>query len=183
VAIERDDGGDDRDVKCEVCKKNDATVHLKQAADGKVKECHLCEACAAEKGFDVAAPMALTDFLFGMEVQQDTPAAPGEPEVTCAACGMRTSDFRKRSRLGCPRCYETFSADLEPMLAGIQKGTWHTGKVPERQKLSAEIASTRKLLDEAVEIQNFEEAAKLRDLLRDLTKASTPKRVAEEKAD
>lgn len=151
-------------MKCELCKKNEATVHLKQASDGKVREVHLCEECAAEKGFDVQSPLALTDFLFGLEIQQQT--EPDGIDEACPNCHMRRSDFRKTSRLGCAQCYETFSDELTPLLAEMQKGSQHVGKAPKSEKILGEIASLRRKLDEAVASQNFEEAARLRDAIR-----------------
>jgi protein arginine kinase activator len=86
---------------------------------------------------------------------------------------MRGSDFKKTSRLGCPACYEAFSEELAPLLGAMQKGTQHAGKVPASEKVTTEIEGLKKALERAVAAQDFEEAAKLRDRVRDL-KASRP---------
>jgi len=164
-------------MQCEICKKKEANVHLKQAWDGLVKELHLCEECAAEKGFDVHAPLSLTDFLLGGD-QQQMPALAFE-DRSCSFCHARWSDFNKMSRLGCSSCYETFAEELKPVLASMHKGSRHTGKVPAGQALTEETASLRKALDAAVASQNFEEAARLRDRLRELKE----KRSTAEKAE
>lgn len=153
-------------MNCEFCKKNEATMHFKQAYNDQVKEVHLCQECAEENGFDVQSPMSLTDFLFGLEVQEEV--GPGGPDKECPNCHIHRSDFQKTSRLGCAVCYETFSGDLTPLLADMQKGTQHVGKVPASERISVGIVSIQRDLDEAVASQNFEEAARLRDAIREI---------------
>lgn len=151
---------------CEICNKNQATVHFKQLFDGTVREIHVCEECAAEKGFDTHLPESLTDLLFGLNNQQKAQEKAADERV-CPSCKLSLSDFKKASRLGCPACYETFAQDLAPVIAGMQKGiTAHKGKVPAGARVSAELARLNQLLKEAVAAQNFEEAARLRDQIR-----------------
>jgi len=86
---------------------------------------------------------------------------------------MNRQDFKKTSRLGCPKCYETFEEELTGLLKVIHGSTRHVGKVPEGEEVTAEILSLQKALEEAVVAQNFEEAAKLRDLIRGLGSKKT----------
>lgn len=157
--------GDGR-VKCQICKTNEATVHFKQAIDGEVRELNCCQTCAAKNGFDVQSPMALTDFLFGLGMQD---AGGDEPDDrVCAACGLTRAAFRKTSRLGCARCYEAFADELAPMLQDMHRAAEHAGKVPATARVSAEAAALQKAMERAVAEEDFEEAAKLRDRLRDM---------------
>jgi len=152
-------------MQCELCKQNEAVVHLKHAFKGEVREVHLCSECAEKKGFIAKlSPASLTDFLFGMESQRKVEAH--SPEPTCPDCHMRRSDFRKTSRFGCGTCYQTFSDDLLPLLDEFQKGRRHMGKVPAKEKTVVELSILQKKLDEAVALQNFEEAAKVRDAIQ-----------------
>lgn len=151
-------------VKCEICNENDATVHLKQVCDGEVREMHVCNECAEENGFDLDSPMSLTDFLFGVSEQQKTDFGGGDR--MCPGCRMKASDFRKTSLLGCSECYETFKQELALLLKAMHRGSKHVGKAPERERVTVEIASLQAELKKAVEGENFEEAAKLRDALR-----------------
>jgi protein arginine kinase activator len=153
-------------MQCEICKKNEANVHFKQVFNGEVKEISICEECAAQHGFDPHSPMGISDFLFGVAGQ---PSVSQEADgKSCPICHMSGSDFRKTSRLGCAGCYETFAEELRPMLTSMHRGDHHFGKVPVGEKRSAEIASLTRTLEEAVATQDFEEAAKLRDRLREL---------------
>jgi protein arginine kinase activator len=155
-------------VKCELCKTNTATVHFKQVSDGVARELFVCEACAARNGFEIQSPTSLTDFLFGVGFEAAEPQPQGETGKACPVCGLTRRDFDKTSRLGCPACYDAFEAELRPILAEMQDGSRHCGKVPAFARVSAEAAALQEALDKAVARQDFEEAAVLRDRLRTL---------------
>jgi protein arginine kinase activator len=87
---------------------------------------------------------------------------------SCLVCGTTGKDFKKRSLLGCPSCYEAFAEELTPYLRAMQKGGRHVGKAPAGESLTAEIAAIQQALERAVSAQDFEEAATLRDRIRDL---------------
>ena len=156
---------------CEHCSEQEATVHLTQVIDGEVKKLHLCEACAAESGFDVHGTMSVTDILLGMGGQvPSSPPADGI-ERSCPVCHLRRSDFKKTGQFGCPACYETFSDELKPLLKAIHRGEQHVGKVPAREgarvRMSARLAQLQQALEEAVADEKYEEAAGLRDKIRE----------------
>ena len=164
---------------CEGCNESDATIHLTQVVDGVVKKVHLCETCAAQNGLDVSGPMALTDILkgmggsFGEELEElEKELAPDGPEISCPACHLRRSDFKKSGRLGCPECYETFETELIPLIKGMHRSEKHIGKVPAQEmgriQQQVRVAELEEKLGFAVDSENYEEAAKLRDALRDL---------------
>jgi len=153
-------------MKCEICGKNDATVFIKHVGSGAVKKLHACAECAEEKGLDVQLPIPLlVDFLFGPNGERQSPRATGGK--TCPVCNMRRSHFRKTSLFGCPACYEAFPEEVAPFLEGLPDGGSHVGKVPAREMLMAEVAGLEKRLRNSVSAQNYEEAAQLRDRLRD----------------
>ena len=155
-------------MKCEICKEKTATVHFKQVCDGVAQEMYLCQACAAKKGFDVEAPVGgLTEFLFGLGAPKHGGKPPSDDKA-CPACHMRRSDFQKTSRLGGPACYDTFAADLAPILEEMHRGGVHLGKVPAGATRDSRLSALKGALDRAVAAQNFEEAAQLRDRIREL---------------
>lgn len=141
-------------------------MHFKQVCNGQIREMYVCEECAAENGFDLQSPLSMPDFLFGAGLQEDKRAASSDKR--CLVCGATGKDFKKRSLLGCPSCYEAFAEELGPYLGAIQKGARHVGKAPAGEVLSAEIAALQQALERAVSAQDFEEAATLRDRIRDL---------------
>lgn len=150
-------------MKCELCKTQDASVHLKQVVNGGVREMHVCHECAAKNGFDLQSPMALTDFLFGLASPESPPEEP--EDKTCPGCRLTLKQFRKVSRVGCARCYETFAEELKSMLAAMQGADRHTGKVPAREQIGTRIQTLRRAMEKAVRAEDFEEAARLRDAM------------------
>jgi protein arginine kinase activator len=153
---------------CESCQQHEATIHVTQVIGGNSRELHLCEDCAEETGLNVQTVMSLPEILFGMS---GTDEAAKALDRRCPRCHMRGSDFKKTGRLGCPHCYEAFSQELQPMLAAMHKGVKHAGKTPAREQKVMEIASRladlRKRLEQAIGNEDYEDAARLRDLIRE----------------
>ncbi|MBM3829336.1 MAG: excinuclease ABC subunit B [Verrucomicrobia bacterium] len=158
---------------CNVCKQNEAKVHLTKIVGDKMQKVDLCEDCSKEKGVDDPTNFSLTDVLLGKvaeEVAELTEAEPAEASVKCPTCGYTQADFKKAGRFGCSDCYTTFGEGLEPMLKTMHKGIKHTGKVPaalQQSRAEAQkIKQLQKRLDKAVAEENFEEAAQLRDEIK-----------------
>jgi protein arginine kinase activator len=86
--------------------------------------------------------------------------------LTCPACGLKYAAFRADGRLGCPDDYDAFRPALEPLLERIHRGTRHGGKAPRAAALRAELSELRGQLAAAVEAENYEDAAELRDRIR-----------------
>jgi protein arginine kinase activator len=156
-------------MKCQSC-SNPATVHLTDIVNGHKKEVHLCEACAEKQELIKNQDLNLTAILqtvIGQHISQLTDEL---ARLTCPACGIKYMEFRAEGRLGCPHDYEVFRAGLEPLLQKIHRAERHVGKKPRRQPRSAawqaELVELRHQLRTAVEAEAYEEAARLRDLLR-----------------
>lgn len=147
---------------CEMCKANDANVHIKQVVNGEARELHVCGECAEESSLTSQTPAALASFLFGTEADPISE----ENDKVCPLCHMRRSDFKKLSRLGCAACYDTFMEDLAPIITAVHRVGRHVGKVPCDNKIGARIVRLQKSLEGAVGLQDFEKAAKLRDEIR-----------------
>jgi protein arginine kinase activator len=158
-------------MRCDYCGEDDAIVHLTQLHDGEMKNLHLCKSCAGKNGINLEDPVSLADLLMkaGQVPADEQPVA---DEAKCPQCHMRLSDFKKTSRLGCPACYVSFADELAPLLMGLHKSQCHAGKAPssvrhEREFLDrAEQVSSR--LRSAIAAEQFEEAARLRDELKQL---------------
>lgn len=157
---------------CDNCQQHEATIHLTQVVDDQSREIHLCEHCAEESGMNLQSVMSIPELLFGMG--QTEPAGADNSKArgkSCPHCHLRGQDFKKNGRLGCPHCYETFEEELSPMLAAMHKGTRHTGKVPESVQKGLAVASRRdelkRKLEVAIREERYEEAALLRDQLRE----------------
>ena len=156
---------------CELCKQTQATVHLTEIVNEQMTELHLCEACANQKGAQVESHFGLSDMLSGLA---DFGKAQEPEEVSskaCPTCGMTYDDFRKVGRLGCADCYATFKRSLGSLLKRIHGAPIHVGKSPLRllkpsKVAKSELLDLKRKLERAIEGEEFEEAAKLRDQIR-----------------
>ena len=160
---------------CSVCQKNEAKVHVTQIVDDKMQTVDLCEECSKAKGVTDPKTFSLADLLLGLGATQEATevrAAAKTGETACPGCGLTQSDFKKTGRFGCPQCYPTFSEGLPAMLKTMHKGLRHIGKVPTALKPKRDagdlLKALNRRLEKAVEAENFEEAAQLRDAIRAL---------------
>lgn len=160
---------------CDHCQEHEAEVHLTQIVDNEMTTRHLCTRCAADLGLQATAPAAslpLTDFLaqMGKGVAADAEASPAGP---CAFCGTSVDDFKRTGRLGCPHCYSVYEPQLRGLLRRIHGSTQHVGKIylppaAEEADRTARLAGLRRKLQRAVDSEDFERAAELRDQIRNL---------------
>lgn len=165
---------------CDHCGSADAVVHLTQIVNNEMSTCHLCEKCAAAKGLETTPEpvnFPLTDFLAQMGGEGEERDDPQDSGEACLFCGLTFRDFRETGRLGCPQCYETFSAHLHALLRRIHGGTQHVGKVylppdPTASEMEKRLEALRRKLERAVDAEDFERAAELRDQIRALEPAS-----------
>ncbi len=170
-------------MKCDNCNKP-ATVHLTEIRHGKKIEKHLCEQCAAQsEGVPVASKQhtpineLLTNFVMAHSGMQK------ELGVACEHCGITWAEFRQSGLFGCDRDYDRFEKDLTPLLQRADEGaTHHVGKVPHRtggaaaglpvkKRKIADVSRLKKDLSQAVETEDYERAAKLRDQIRQAEEA------------
>lgn len=149
-------------------------MEVKRYENGELRELCLCGACANAHGLNL--PPNLADLLLETTLQEVVAptvsplAAPAAKEMAvasarrCPGCGMRVVEFRKSGRLGCPLCYGTWPEVLEPMLLGMHRSLVYKGGVPPADPGPA--GHLQQELLEAVAQEDYERAARLRDLLR-----------------
>jgi protein arginine kinase activator len=160
---------------CDNCKERDAVVNLTQVEHDTKVTLHLCEQCAHQRG--VETPAAVLKHPLGGFIQAmgkgggnvlPTPA----DGLRCSACGSTLKDFRESGRLGCAQCYESFAAHLRDLLRRLHGSSQHVG---ERYALPGAAGATdprlqlldlKEQLRRAVDAENFELAAELRDRIR-----------------
>lgn len=157
---------------CNVCTQQEATIHLTEIINDQMMEVHLCEACAQEKGTDFKTHFHFGDLLGNLSGAQK-PAAPGVPAaetVRCPECATSYEEFAKSGRLGCATCYQGLSAVLLPLIKRVQRSSHHVGKQPARLATPDKAVYDLRLLQEklrkSVEMEAFEDAAKLRDEIK-----------------
>ncbi|MDF7805999.1 UvrB/UvrC motif-containing protein [Pontiellaceae bacterium B12219] len=166
-------------MKCECCKKTDATIHLTQVIDGEVKKLNLCQVCAQQNGIDLNSPISITDVLLGLgnpSADADKKSEGSEFDLSCSRCQMTRSEFKKRARLGCPECYKAFMGELSAITHAMHHSRQHVGKIPARQgnaaRVTALIAALQKDIETAISKEEYEIAANLRDKIRSIKEAA-----------
>ncbi len=168
-------------TNCESCHEREAVVHLTQVVDEQVTTVHLCGKCAAERGIATEAEASATplgSFLAALGPAAITPAGTMPETGSCPDCGATLADIRASGRLGCATCWVTFARPLRDLVRRLHGATRHVGEwyddpatapdeVAERHA-DHERIRLRIALDEAIAAEAFEEAATLRDKLREL---------------
>jgi protein arginine kinase activator len=161
-------------MKCDLCNRA-ATVHLTEIRSGRKIEKHLCEQCATKiENMPLKSHTPINQLLTNFVLAHS--GAAEEAVASCEACGMTWAEFRQKGLLGCPRDYDTFERDLAPLIQRAHDGAArHVGKSPARvtdgmalQRHEAALARLRKDLTRAVEAEDYEKAAKLRDQIREM---------------
>ncbi len=166
-------------MNCHRCQEKTAVVQFTEIINNKKRVLHLCEQCAREvqaESFGLIPQMNLHSLLAGIFFNQMagpfSSAVPGGE--MCPSCGLSEARFAKSGLLGCGVCYRHFGDRLDQVFRRIHGTTKHNGKVPERTggrvKLSKRIDRLKVNLREAISREEFEEAAGLRDQIRELEK-------------
>ena len=152
-------------MNCQRCSKK-ATLHITEIlGEDRFEEVHLCEDCA-KKYLNDSQP------LKPHKVGGDAAADIEEADKQCEVCGLKFVEFRNLGRLGCPHDYDAFKDDLLPLLESVHNDTRHVGKAPRRLPRAkagqVELTNLRRALQQLVTDEKYEDAARIRDRIRDL---------------
>ncbi len=180
-------------MKCDLC-DNEATVHDLSICNGVKIERHLCEGCAAQHGLTPQAGSPISEILKAVVGVPMASAGVAARATACPQCATTFAEFKQHGLLGCPTCYEVFAAQLGPLLERAHDGAVrHVGKMPKRgtgrggavptppqvqqfvaelERRSQRLATLRRELDAAVQSEQYELAAKIRDEIRRLQEAN-----------
>lgn len=103
-------------------------------------------------------------------------------DIFCPQCGLSAAEFNRTGRLGCGECYSTFGADLAIVLRRLHGAGRHVGKIPALNATQLEartsLLALRRQLKQAVDREEFEKAAELRDRITLIEKAVEPQEPA-----
>ncbi len=161
-------------MRCDDCQEREAQLNLTSIEDGEMCTLNLCQECADARGLGMSVPekAPLADFLAHMASDESSEESESAEEP-CPYCGTTHSDFRRSGRLGCAQCYGRFEGQLRPLLRRLHGASQHVGKLyqgdtTEAGDRFARLASMRVRLQRAVDVEDFESAATLRDLIHEL---------------
>jgi protein arginine kinase activator len=165
---------------CQECGKRPASLHFTKIINGEKNEFHICETCAREKGELIPGTsngFSIHNLLSGL--LDFEPSSTGSltnkaQAIRCEDCGMTYSQFSKIGRFGCGSCYKSFAERLDPLFKRVHGNTVHVGKVPKRSggliQHKREIDNLKKDMMIRIEHEEFEQAAKIRDQIREIEK-------------
>ena len=178
---------------CQNCEKNEANVRYTQIVNGVKKEMILCEECAEKMGiknFKINMPIHFSNFLDDFfNDEQLLPSFMKENSNQCNSCGEFYNDFIKTGLLGCAECYDMFEDRLDPVLKNIQGHVKHVGRKPlnisekmqntgenstkksskaNNKTENNELEQLKKDLNKAIEEERDEDAATIRDNIKQI---------------
>lgn len=158
---------------CTNCKERPSLMHYVSIINGVKTERYLCAECAQKMGMPSFSPFSWGDMLIH--------TMPTVEQAHCSQCGMTLAEFKQSGMIGCEHCYTDLRSGIEPILRRVQKGIVHSGRTPigfEAAKLPipgqskihepTEREKLQEQLREAVEKEEFETAAQLRDQIKSL---------------
>jgi protein arginine kinase activator len=182
---------------CDVCGERSAVIYLTRIINGQKSEVNLCETCANKykdelkinfadfsfenfwTNFADLSPFAFEKLGFdktgfdktGFEKMDLGKLSPQKltEDITgdsCPTCGASYGDYRRTGRISCWDCYHQFADRLEPTLKRIHGNVSHQGKKPLKEE--DELTHLRAELKERIEREEYEQAAVLRDQIREL---------------
>jgi protein arginine kinase activator len=156
-------------VTCEECKNNPVDVILTMVINGLAITKHLCSDCAKKYNPNEISNV-LAAILASMAAKEST------PDIICPSCRMTFAEYKTSGRLGCAKCYSAFRVQLQPILLRIHGRVHHAGRRPpetmETRSDRQRIDDLRKRLCDAVNDEDYETAALLRDEIKSVTLAA-----------
>ena len=157
---------------CEQCGQKPAVVHVTKVHNGQKVEMHLCQECAQQSG-EFSGGFDFQNILASLFQQPHVwSSSPPTQTRKCPVCGSTVQDIQKRSQMGCSRCYQEFDKEVNTLLRRIHGTTTHSGKVPAashgRIRLERQMDELKGKLQQAIAEEKYEQAAELRDAIRDL---------------
>ena len=164
---------------CQDCKKREAQVHLTQIVNNEKTPLHLCKECAAARGYHSPLdniPFPLAEILSGLAAgMAGSEKIEAQDKITCRTCGLSFEAFARQGRFGCGECYKTFRHRLQPIMRKVHGASLHRGHSPvfsasdSDTNLPIPVKEEERLEDElkkAIEVEDFERAAEIRDKLK-----------------
>jgi protein arginine kinase activator len=157
---------------CEKCHQREAVVKFTQVIGDEKKTLNLCSSCVEKQGWD--NPLIDISKVFGkiivallsehLTAKSLETVAEEDKKQICPVCHLSWADFKKMEKLGCPNCYKVFSQQLNVLLRRIHGSNKHFGSnIQTVGKTKESIPALKKKLKEAVQNENYELAAELRD--------------------
>lgn len=167
-------------MMCEDCGIRPAKFHLMTIINGDRVERNLCPTCMAKhqkklSGIDFSNLAGILNSILENKTGASEQARLDTEYdgLVCEQCGMTYGEFQKCGMLGCAACYQAFRTPMTALLQRVHGNTQHAGRVPggvhSGTSIRMNIDRLRQKLQKAIDDEEYEQAAKLRDTIRSLT--------------
>lgn len=157
--------GNGVNMLCEICKHNYATTIVSKTVNGQTTSTHMCAECALKTGYsNLFGDFTLNHIMSSMDKRDSF------PQKKCSKCGATFEEILSYGKIGCSNCYNTFNKELIPTIQKIHGNALHVGKKPKTRivvkKNNNTLEELQEKLNKAIENQEFETAAVLRDEIK-----------------
>ena len=142
-------------------------VKIVRLSGGVRNEIDLPATDAADLGIEPArsTPVTINYILDGLFVGESGRS----PQQQCPACGTSQRELVLRGRAGCETCFDAFRDTIDRLLTRRGEVGEHRGRIPKRlmryRRLFVDRERLLQQLSEAVDAEDFETAADVRDQL------------------
>ena len=169
-------------MNCERCGKNEANVHIIKIVNGIKQDINICDKCVVESGeLNFSGAMVIPgDVLFQnvfsgiMDYINGPIQSSLKEKYVCSVCGTTYEDFKNTGLLGCSECYKYFNLAITPVIKRVQGNLENIGKIPKRSGKGLiekkELQHLKEELQRAIEVEEYERAAEIRDNIREIQK-------------
>ena len=177
---------------CQNCGENEANIRYTQIINGVKKEIALCSNCAKKLGMEnLEMPISFNSFLgdfFNDYAETEFLPMLQTNELKCKTCGMTYNDFIDTGMFGCSDCYEVFSNPIDSLLKNLHGTAKHIGRGPNGKAEKIKVEEIKKEdskkqdenqnkkeklekeLEKAIKEERYEDAAKIRDEIKEMNK-------------
>ena len=171
---------------CQKCHKKTASVFISSIINGQETKTYLCSDCVKDYpllNLNLDEPFSIKDLIENFNTKEIKPKEYSnkqlslkeetlENHIVCSNCHTTYDEYRQTGKLGCSNCYEAFHRKLKHILKNIHGYTEYIGKIPKSDDnhiyISNEIKILKEDLNRAVEKEEYEKAADIRDKIRAL---------------
>ena len=147
-------------MKCQVCNKEEATININGNLNGVESSIYICHQCADTYDIspDDLQKIGEDDIMDKYKkITSLVQLVATNYDSICVNCGCTESHFLKTGQLGCMACYDELFAPILDYLTDNDLMYLHKGNQPSVNLPNA--------LAEALENEDYEEAAKIHQLM------------------
>ncbi len=146
---------------CQKCKKREATGYMEKTVGGVKTRVYVCPECFKQAQLEMFSSLDDFGLFSGLAGSQNT-------RVKCPKCGTTLREITESCFVGCPYCYTELAEHIKPIIRNVQSAAMHIGSRPDDAPNNAEIADLEERLSRAVASENYEQAYKLKERIRQL---------------